>query len=239
LLGLMAYLYKGGDPNNPVWMRPEWWGILGIIGWAYLSCALVYLLVKGNLYFLFIALAALLTLNIGLNTGAFDFNLWVIGDASSASLVMIGTITGVIYQKLSAQNKFSRLWMIMVSAGGLLILAGFLIRPYAAGISKIRATPAWVFICAGISMLVFVLIIWLVDINRRAQWFRIIRPAGTSTLTCYLLPYILYAIFTLTHFSYPAFLNEGAGGIIRSFAIGFFVIAIVGLMERRRIRLKV
>jgi len=33
---------------GPVQMRPHWWGILGLIGWAYLVATLTYLLVRGN-----------------------------------------------------------------------------------------------------------------------------------------------------------------------------------------------
>jgi hypothetical protein len=43
----------------------------------------------------------------------------------------------------------------------------------------------------------------------------------------------------LVHFRYPEFLDEGTGGIIRSFAISFIVILITGVLEKRRIRLKI
>ncbi|HTU01355.1 MAG TPA: DUF5009 domain-containing protein, partial [Candidatus Sulfotelmatobacter sp.] len=31
------------DPSDTVWLRHSWWGILGLIGWAYLVASLVYL----------------------------------------------------------------------------------------------------------------------------------------------------------------------------------------------------
>jgi predicted acyltransferase len=239
LLLAMAWLFKGGDPKNPTGMKPEWWGILGIIGWAYLVCAGIYLLVKGNFYALLTALAVLLLINIGVHAKIIHFNIWVIGDASSASLIMIGTIIGIIYGRLSFKKNYRRLWWLFALLAFIMIAAGFIIRPYAGGISKIYATPAWVLICAGISTLAFELIIWIVDIKRKQNWFNIIRPAGTNTLTCYLIPYLLYALYTLLHFSYPAFFNEGTGGIIRSFAVAFVVIMITGVMEKIRLRLKV
>jgi heparan-alpha-glucosaminide N-acetyltransferase len=239
LLIAMAWLFKGGDPKNPTSMKPEWWGILGIIGWAYLVCAGIYLIIKGNFYALLTSLALLLLINIGVHTDIIHFNIWVIGDASSASLIMMGTIIGIIYGRLSTKKNYRKLWWLFALLALIMIAAGFIIRPYAGGISKIYATPAWVLICAGISTLVFELIIWIVDIKGKQNWFGFIRPAGTSTLTCYLIPYILYAVFALVHFSYPAFFNEGVGGIIRSFAVAFVVIGIVSLMEKIRIRLKV
>jgi hypothetical protein len=96
-----------------------------------------------------------------------------------------------------------------------------------------------VFICTGISLLVFECLVLLVDIKGKHGWFAIIRPGGTSTLTCYLVPYILYSLFSLIQFQYPPFLNEGIGGLARSLAIAFLVIALTGVMERYRLRLKI
>src|SRR5258708_12511584 len=72
--------------------------------------------------------------------------------------------------------------------------AGFALRPFW-GISKIGATPSWVLICTAISMGCFILLAFFMDIKGNKNWFALIRPAGTSTLTCYLLPYIHYSIF--------------------------------------------
>src|SRR5258708_5825742 len=49
ILLLMAFLFTGGNPKAPEGLHPSWWGILGIIGWAYLVCASVYYLTKGKL----------------------------------------------------------------------------------------------------------------------------------------------------------------------------------------------
>jgi predicted acyltransferase len=239
LLILLAIVFRSGDPANPGWMHASWWGILGIIGWAYLVCAIVFLLSKGNFTMLLIAFVAFVALNVCAHTGVFTKRLWVINDGSSASLVMAGTLISSLYTQMAGKKNDSRLWWLLAVCGAGIIALGFLIRPYAGGISKIHSTPAWVFICTGISILAFEFFIWLVDIKGKEKWFSIIAPAGTSTLTCYLMPYFLFAIYRLTNFSYPVFLKEGVGGVIRSFAISFVLIWIVGLMEKRRIRLKV
>lgn len=238
LLLLMAYIYKGGDAKDPHGMKPEWWGILGIIGWAYLVCSLVYLIIKDRLLLLIAMTVAFLSINIAAHSG-YSIDLPVLDDASSATLIMAGIIMGVLYGRLAANNKYRLPWLLLLGIGGLMIALGFIVRPYAGGISKIMATPAWVLICAGISVLVFEIIIWLTDKQRKEKWFRIIRPAGTSTLTCYLIPYILYAVYGLTGFRYPSFFNEGIGGIIRSLAISLLVILLVGQMEKIRLKLKI
>jgi len=239
LLFLMAFLFKGGNPTAPHGMQPEWWGILGIIGWAYLVCATIFLLTKGNLSFLLSCLAIFILINISTHLKLIDLHLFVIGDASSVTLVMAGMAVAGIYEKMAGKGNDASLWLVLTSSAVFFILAGFFIRPFSGGISKIHATPACFFICTGISLLIFEILVWLIDIKDKRNWFHLIRPGGTSTLTCYLVPYFLYSIFSLIHFNYPAFLNQGIGGLIRSFAIGFLVIGLVGFIEKYRLRLKI
>ena len=42
LLVLLALLYQG-QTDPVVWMKAYWWGILGLIGWAYLYSSVIYL----------------------------------------------------------------------------------------------------------------------------------------------------------------------------------------------------
>ncbi|MGH2563254.1 MAG: DUF5009 domain-containing protein, partial [Ginsengibacter sp.] len=236
---IMAYLFKGGTADAPVGLKPYWWGILGIIGWSYLVCASVYLLSKGKLWVQVIAFVLFMIINVAFHTHVLKFSIWVIGNAASVSLTMAGVIITLLYREIAGKGKDRLLWTLFAASGIIMLIFGLLIRPYAAGISKIRATPAWVAICIGIGILVFELLIYLVDIKGRQGWFKGIRPAGTSTLTTYLIPYLLYSFYTLIGFHYPSFFNEGAGGIIRSFLVAFFVIWIAGLLEKRKIRLQI
>jgi heparan-alpha-glucosaminide N-acetyltransferase len=239
ILIVLAVLYKGSSSNAPEGLSPQWWGILGIIGWAYLVCAGAYLLARENLIILTCALVLFVAINIGAHADLFDFRLWVIRDGSSTSLVMFGIVISLLYSKIAAKGNYSWVWLVFSLSGIALILLGFFIRPYSEGISKIHSTPAWVFICTGIGILVFEFIIWLVDVKGKQNWFKVIKPAGTSTLTCYLLPYFMVAIFSIVDFNYPYQFNHGLGGIIRCFTVSFVVIIITGFLEKKRLRLKV
>jgi heparan-alpha-glucosaminide N-acetyltransferase len=239
ILIVLAILYKGGSPKAPQGLNPSWWGILGIIGWSYLVCAGLYLIVKGNFTALIISLVLLVAINIGVHGKFFDYKIWVIKDGASASLMMFGVVISLLYSKIISKGSYKMVWVVFTLIGILLIMLGFFVRPYTQGISKIHSTPAWVFLCTGIGVLVFELLIWLVDVEGKQDWFKIIKPAGTSTLTCYLIPYFMVAVFYMTHFHYPDFFNYGTGGIIRSFAVSFIVILITGLLEKRRLRLKI
>jgi predicted acyltransferase len=239
LLVAMAVLYKGGTPNAPTGLRPSWWGILGIIGWAYLVCAVVFLITKGNFYLLLVAYVAAVFINVADHTGFMKLNLPLIGDASSISLMMGGVLLSVIYGKLNDSKKDILLWIGFAAAGIAIIVAGLIVRLYAGGVSKIHSTPAWVFICTGISILIFTGLIWLIDVKAKQNWFNLIKPAGTSTLTCYLIPYFWYSVYNLVNFHYPEVFNHGAGGLLRSFVFAFLVVRLTGFLEKNRLRLKV
>lgn len=243
LLVVLAFIFKGGSPEEPAPLQPYWWGILGLIGWSYLICATIYFLSKGKLFVLIAALIFFLLINVGVHAGfltplKIGSPVWIVGDGSMPALTMAGVVISVLYDQLVKQGKPNLFWaFLFLSAIGFIIF-GFATRPYD-GISKIHATPSWVGICIGISIFIFGIVVYLVDIKHKQSWFQSIRPAGTSTLTCYLIPYLLYSIYSLIHVHFPGFLREGAGGIIKSFATAFIVILIAGFLERRKIRLSV
>ncbi|MCJ8208953.1 DUF5009 domain-containing protein [Mucilaginibacter sp. RS28] len=239
LLVLMAIIYKGGEGTDVHWMRPSWWGILGIIGWSYLTCALIYVLSRGNMKWLTVFYALFVALNIICHTIVPKGKLWIIGDGSSVALVMGGVIISRVFTYLNDAGKTTRLWAVLAVTGVLFIVAGLLIRPYAEGISKIRSTPAWVFICGGITILVFELMIYLMDVKGYRNLLKWISPAGTSTLTCYLLPYFQVFLLMLFNIKYPPVINSGLPGLLRSILTSFILIQIAGWMEKRHLRLKI
>lgn len=244
ILILMAFIFKGNQNGKIVGMSPQWWGILGLIGWSYLLVACIYLLVKENLTWLTAALVFFSMFNIAVHAGWLGFLnpvrslIWITSDGSLPALTMAGVITSVIYRKFAQCDKLTQYTVTMALIGVVMLGFGFAIRPLD-GISKIRATPSWTAICTGISILCFVILIYIVDIKNKREWFSAIRPAGTSTLTCYLLPYIHYAIFTMVGISLPVFLRTGKAGIFKSLAYAMLIILITGLLEKKRIRLRI
>ncbi|MGH2645693.1 MAG: heparan-alpha-glucosaminide N-acetyltransferase domain-containing protein, partial [Chitinophagaceae bacterium] len=185
-LVLMAALYKGANlQGETVWMDHYWWGILGLIGWAYLSCGILLLIFGEKLvplicfFAFFVFFNSLMRLD-GMGVLHREIDIFGLGDASNASVTMAGVIIAIIYRKL--RNNQIRLITLFVIIAGLFFAFGFGTRPLW-GISKIRATPSWTTICIAISLLVFCLLIILVDKKEKESWFTVIKPAGTSTLT--------------------------------------------------------
>lgn len=239
LLLIMAILYKTENSTGITGMRTYWWGILGIIGWTYFIAAVIYYFLRRNLNLLLICLLLFAGLNIAEHIDLIENKLWLIGDASSVTLTFAGIVFSTFYIHCLKNDTLKKFRVTITIAGAAVLIAGFLLRPYADGISKIRSTPAWVFICMGITILVWQLFIYLVDRLGKKDLFKFIRPAGTSTLTCYLMPYFFVYILSLFHVTYPSFLNEGIGGIIRSLVISFFLIWLVGLMEKKNLTIKI
>jgi heparan-alpha-glucosaminide N-acetyltransferase len=244
LLVFLAIVYKGGESGNTSWLKPHWWGILGLIGWAYLISSLIFLFSKGKLPLLISALVFFTLFDIAAKAGWLHVldpirpYVWITGDGSSPALTIAGIITAVLYSSLAEKGKYNVCFIILLLFGVVMLSGGFAIRPLA-GISKIRATPSWVMICTGISILLFTALIWLVDRKQKQSAFKIIKPAGTSTLTAYLLPYVYYPLYFLAGISLPAVLVTGAVGLIKSLLFALLIILLTGLFEKWRIRLKI
>jgi heparan-alpha-glucosaminide N-acetyltransferase len=244
LLVFLASLYKGEENGHTVWLRPQWWGILGLIGWSYMLSALIFLFAKGKLQILIGAFVFFTLFNIAAKAGWLHVlkpikpYIWITGDGALPALTMAGTIIAVLYAELAEKGKYKACFIILLLLGAIMLAGGFAIRPLA-GISKIRATPSWVMICTGISILLFTALIWLVDRKNKKNWFAIIKPAGTSTLTAYLLPYIYYPLYHMAGISLPVILLTGVTGIIKSLLFALLIILLTGLLEKWRIRLKI
>jgi heparan-alpha-glucosaminide N-acetyltransferase len=247
ILVVMAFFYRGLRQGHPIWMRPQWWGILGLIGWAYLLCAVIYFFSKNKISVLFTALVFFLSFDTAYNAGWLDFlkpvghYVWIVGNGSMPALTMAGVLVSCLHKKFYEENKQAKIWSVFSMVALLMLAAGFAVRPYLGGISKIRATPSWVMICTCINIFAFMFFMYLVDIKQKQNWFSIVKPAGTSTLTAYLLPYIHYAIYNLFYpaIVLPLFLRAGFAGIIKSFLYALIIVVITGLLERKRIRLKI
>ncbi len=245
LLIAMAVVYKGENGNHIlVPMQPQWYGILGLLGWSYLLCAPLYILSKGRVWACFIAWAFFFLFSVVTKTSLLDslqpvrHYIWIVGSGSMPAFTMAGVVVFVLYKKLWDENKTKQLWLFIIAFGLLNIALGFLTRTLG-GISKIHDTPSWIGICTGIAILVYAGAIYLVDIKNKEAWFKVIKPAGTTTLVCYLIPYLLYSLYEIFHIHFLQFFNESWGGFFRSVVISLLVIQLAGWLEKRHIRLKI
>ena len=246
LLGLvilifLAIFYKGGADGIEV-MSPHWWGILGLIGWAYSINALAYLFTRGKLIFIIMLWLLFNLLSIGDAVGYLNImpspmryiSTWYTG--TIPAFTTAGMIASLLFQKISKEN-ISKALLTLTTLGILNIAAGLLTR-HLWGISKVPGTPSWLMVCTGIGFLSFVILYYVVDIKKQSSWSKIIIPAGTATLTCYLIPYFTYPIRNLTGIELPDFLNSGVIGLLSSFCFALLVVIFTGWLQKKGFSLK-
>lgn len=238
ILLFLALIYRAPDTGGGSWMHLHWWGILGLIGWGYLLSALVYLFIGNRPWWIALVLIVLYMLNVNEFASPFNLTLKVVVSASSYALVMGGVLTTAMMIQLQENKKLSLLLPFLLGFATLLLLFGFLTRPVW-GISKILATPSWTAICSAIALLSFAALYLLSDKGGFHRWANPIKPAGSSTLTCYLIPYFIYALWTLSGIAAPEVLNIGVVGLIKSALFAFLIIQLTGLLGKFNIRLKI
>jgi heparan-alpha-glucosaminide N-acetyltransferase-like protein len=241
VLIILAIVYKGGS-DGAMTIRPQWWGILGLIGWAYALNALVYLFSRGNLFIVFFVWLLFNALSVGdaldylpnMPSSLAYFSTWYSG--TIPAFTAAGVLATMIFQKISKKNRAQSLSILMVL--GLVNIAYGLLTRSIWGISKIPGTPSWLAVCTGIGFLCFVVFYYVVDIKKKSDWAQLILPAGTATLTCYLIPYFTYPIRNLTGLHLPDFLNSGSVGLLSSFGFALLVVVFTGWLQKKGFSLK-
>lgn len=245
LLVYLAFIFRGGEQEPFSRFSSWWWGILGLIGWAYGVCALLFTWSNGRIPILFagwllsLGLCAANHLHLLPHGRLTSILLGPIGEGAMTAFTIGGALAAELFWKERKKTgfSFSKLAGYFMAAAIILIAAGFLSRPEW-GISKIRATPSWVLICSAIMLVAFLLIYWLVDLQQKGNWFNLIKPAGTETLLCYLIPYYAYALAQMNHLWLPDSLLTGGLGLLKSLAFSLGVIILAGVLSKKWIRLK-
>jgi heparan-alpha-glucosaminide N-acetyltransferase len=214
-----------GRVDNWVWLRSGWWGILGIIGWAYLTVAILTLFLGRRREWLMGALAILILIHLALRHGglftraadkpwlgpvapvlmALGYRLDEIGKyvslrdslGSLAGIVMAGCLLGSILRRDGGvtAHKARISWAMTFTFG--LLLAGLLTDTFA-GINKIGATPTWCLWCAAIACFVWILLYLVIDVASLRGWSILVRPAGANPLVAYFLHPIVLSLVSLT-----------------------------------------
>ena len=168
-----------GPVANWTWLRTGWWGILGLIGWAYLTASVVYLLLRTRREWLMGAMALLFVNYLALSDGGFFTRIadkvWLdplqpllrllenavsfvghfvdLGSCtgSLAAIVVAGSLLGTTLSGPQNLNEHSSRikWAAMFVLG--LFVAGLVFDNFA-GVNKIAATPTWWSVVCGVNV---------------------------------------------------------------------------------------
>jgi predicted acyltransferase len=238
ILLILYFLYRKGPDEQLTGITPSWWGILGLIGWAYLISMVLYMLAGKKLIPVSGLTVLLLGLFITLRTEGVDFLPWLKGQTghmAHASLTMGGILCSLILAQDGIRANARRKMIQILTLGLICSVIAYLVRPVTGGIAKIGATPAWSLYCISICTVIFVVIYWLVDNRGWKRWASFLKPAGQNPLLAYILPPIFYAI---AGFSFlPAMFNAGMLGFVRSVIFSLLILWVADILTKKGIRL--
>jgi heparan-alpha-glucosaminide N-acetyltransferase len=228
---ILAIIYRGRK-DGMHHMEIGWWGILGLIGWAYLLASMIYLLLKGNMTGLLVAIGICLIYYIAsqtpaLHTAALHPFFSQAKHTEHASIVLCGIVLSLIFFNQLKDTSISQRFVYAGIFTITLFLLAFMLRPLFK-ISKIYATPSWCFYSAGICCIIFSGLYWLVDLKHHSNWTTFLRPAAANSLLVYLLPPIIYALMGLFNINLPDVLGSGLPGVIWC---AFYAVALVYVVK--------
>ncbi|KVV14200.1 DUF5009 domain-containing protein [Flavobacterium sp. TAB 87] len=236
---LIALYFLYVQDTGVVGMTPKWWGILGLIGWAYLFSVVLYWIVNGDLKVLIALLMLCIVATVISSTAGLAINenaifRFVSGNLGLASLVLSGTIISLLFFEEKITTKVN--WPVIGFIVFFLVL-GFMLRPYY-GISKIKGTPSWILYCAAICTTLFYVLYWIMEIKKETKWSAFFMPAAANPLLIYILPGIIY-YFNLTFGIHilPDYMTEGTPGIIWALVFSAIMLLVMKVFNRYKIQL--
>ena len=213
LLTGLALAYRSPDGGL---FRASWWGILGQIGWMYLFAALAYLLCRNRKWILAVlwVLFCLINLSVcrmrggeALTAGNFladaagALNL---GNGHSIIMALGGMLTVLADQYLRKARVASAM-----AATAVLLALGFATHTGWI-ISKNLGTLPWCLFVSAISVALYTLL-RVMENKGWTAWSNPLKPAGTATLTVYMMPYIFYSFWVFLSPEIPQWLSGGVG----------------------------
>ena len=228
--------------------------ILGGIAWTYLVAAIVYYFCRNNLKKTIPVWAAVLAVCILtqrlrpemggeaiLNFPRPNFlegmlRVLHIGNGGAVFLALSGLLVSVVTEKIAHLPQGKRTLIGLGTAVACLLLGMFTRKFWIA--AKLGITlPCCLFVMAA-AIGIYTLLRWL-NARDLTRWFAIIRPAGTATLTTYMIPYVYYGLGDLTGIVWPDWLTHGPMALVNCFCFALIVIATVGLLQKLHLKLKV
>ena len=240
---LYAIYRRGTADGGTAWIDFSYPEILGLIGCSYFGAALLYIPTRrwawaSSVWFvLLIALDAFSSAHwIKFPNGVTIYD-WPFNNGAMCSLIMAGAMVSSMFLPSNRAPERRRATLTAVGFAVLALAAGFLFTPL--GISKIRATPTWSLYCAGAAALLFTLLYWVCDVKRWQRWAELVRPAGSNTLTTYLLPDLWDFVLGATGITFlERHFNAGWQGVVRAVLFTLLMLLISRLLTRAKVRLQ-
>ncbi len=245
----LAFAFRGAKGERIITLAPfsldtKWYGILGLIGWAYLVACIVFVAFRGRRTAILGCMALLMCLFPADKTGVFE-GLWLnrilgigsmlgshgaiaVGGLLLGSILTAGDMTG-----LKARTRFT-FWFIAGCAAAALLLNGTY------GINKNEATPSWCFWACAITAGLWYGFHLMADVRPVKIVARPLAMVGQNVLLAYLisdlLPGLLVAVGLGGAYSHLA--ANLASAIARSAVCGALILLLSTSLNRIGFRVR-
>ena len=240
-------IFRRDADGAAAWINFAYPEILGLIGLAYFSVALVYIPTRRWRWAAPAWLVLLLGLNVATSARLIVFPRWLsmyewpFGNGAHSALVMAGVVTSQIFfgvrPGMEERPRASRATLIAAVFAVIALGVGWMTVPL--GISKIRATPAWTLWNVGAAVLVFTALYWVCDQWKKTAWAAPVRPAGSNTLLTYLLPDLWYLLLiALGATRLERYFHFGWQGVAKSVVFTGLMLGFSWALTRAKVRLQ-
>ena len=217
LLAGLALVYR--TPDGALF-EGLWWGILGQIGWTYLFCSLAYLLCRERPWMLTVLWAVIALVNLSV-VPMRDGTLWIggnlladlagalqLGHGYGAVMALGGVLLTLCDWNTEKMAPGKRMGLGFAAAAVLLVLGmaahtGWIV-------SKGLGTLPWCLFVSALSVALYTLLRFL-ERKGWTAWFKPLTPAGTATLTVYMVPYLFIALWVAVSPSIAPWLTGWVG----------------------------
>jgi heparan-alpha-glucosaminide N-acetyltransferase len=225
-------------------IRTQWYGILGLIGWAYLVGSILFLCFAANRLPLLACIALLLGVFAADQQGAFDdfalHDIVSIGTAlgSQPSITVAGMLLASILLTPDTMGHARRIRFTALYIAGFAV-AALLAQPLY-GIIKNEATPSWCLWACAITAAVWLLFYLVTDVLRAPWLFKPLTIAGENVLLAYLLSQGLDSWLTLLRLGewYENLAKDFPTALARSTTCAVVILILTALLNRAGLRLK-
>lgn len=244
-LVFLALTYRTKDGGL---LHASWWGILGLIGWAYLFCATLYVFCRKRSLVLPLVWLSLVVVN-AVTSGLRDGSTLIapdniitnfagalhLSEGSGPLMAMGGMLLSLCDMSLRSRPGWQRAALGLTAAFAFLSL-GFLSHRWWI-ISKNLGTLPWCFYVTALSVALYTLL-RLLEEHGITCWFAPFRPAGTATLTVYMMPYIFLVLWIVVSPPIPQWLS-GWVGVLKCALFSLLCIWMAQLFVKMGVKLKI
>ena len=247
VLAFLAFTFRTPEGG---YFGAQWWGILGIIGWTYCFAAVTYMLVRKNparVILVWVALCVINLLMTGMHGGVQLMPRHTIisdmtdalnlGNGSFAVMAVGGMLVSLAENRMTSRARGGKGLVVAAFGAAAVLGVAATVLHHWWPISKLGGTLPWCLYVSSISVALYAVLRSLESYGMTG-WFKPLRASGTATLTVYMMPYVLYSVFSMVGWQAPDWLC-GPLGLLKCFLFSLICVALTTLLVRGGVKLKV